>query len=82
MDNFDFNTEEHSNRTALLFLAAIVSFVLGALLWPYIVNSWFEYFNVGYRLVWWQGGILAFVPLVGKLTIPLAIVTFILMSTL
>ena len=66
----------------ILSVAFVLAFIMGALLWPYTVNSWLVYFGMPAKLVWWQGGILGMLPYVGRVTIPAALGTWILLLML
>lgn len=59
----------------IMFICAVV----GAFLWPYSINSWLVFFNKPATVVWWHGAILGFCPFIGQVTIPVAVVTWILM---
>lgn len=61
-----------------LFILALFA-LIGALLWPYTLNTWLEYFGKPQTIVMWQGALLGFCPVIGQLTIPAAIITWILM---
>ena len=53
--------------------------ILGAVLWPYTINSWLVFAGKEAAIVWWHGALFAWVPGLGQLTIPAAFVTLILM---
>ena len=57
----------------------IVCAVFGALLWPYTINTWLVFFGKQASLVWWQGMLMGFCPGLGQVTIPAAIITWLLM---
>ena len=57
----------------------VVTFAIGALLWPYTINSWLVYSGKTPSVEWWMGGLMGMVPGVGYSCIPAAFVTFILM---
>lgn len=57
----------------------VLGVVLGAFLWPYTINTWLEYFGKEASVIWWQGALLGLVPVVGQATIPVAVITWILM---
>ncbi|MCU1492209.1 MAG: hypothetical protein JWM85_3614 [Acidimicrobiaceae bacterium] len=57
---------------ALLFLGVI----LASLLWPYTINSWLVHLGKPPVVVWWQGALLGFVPVINRLTVLAAVVTF------
>lgn len=85
----DFNEEmkkwqeqkkEEFNR--LLFTGWIISGLIGAFLWPYIINAWLKYVDKPPSVQWWQGVLIGMVPFVGPLSIPTAVVTWILIMIL
>jgi len=57
----------------------IICAVIGALLWPYSINTWLVYFGKAPSIVWWHGALLGFCPGIGQATIPVAVITWILM---
>lgn len=57
----------------------LLSAMIGALVWPYVINSWLEFFGKVAVVVWWQGILIGFCPYIGQLGIPAAVITFILM---
>jgi len=61
----------------LLFL--LIFAAIGSVCWPYAINSWLLFFGKTHRIVWWQGALLGFVPWIGQASIPVAVVTWILM---
>lgn len=64
----------------LVYLAIWAAFALvGALLWPWTINTWLEYAGKDPRVLWWHGALLGFCPVLGQLTIPAAVGTWILM---
>lgn len=60
----------------------LISAAIGAVLWPYTINTWLVYFGKSPLFTWYYGAILGFVPFIGQLTIPLAIITWIAMMFL
>ncbi|MHA2219878.1 MAG: hypothetical protein ACXACY_28615 [Candidatus Hodarchaeales archaeon] len=62
----------------LLFIF-LVSAVIGAFTWPYTINTWLAFIGKEPQIVWWQGALMGFVPYLGQVSIPAAIVTWILM---
>ena len=64
----------------LLFLGG--SAIIGAFLFPYVINSWLAFFGKLAVVTWWQGAIIGIIPGVGQTSIPLALATFILMLIL
>lgn len=57
----------------------VIGAILGAWLWPYSLNTWLEYLGKAPVVVWWHGVILGLIPFTGPLTIPVAVITWILM---
>lgn len=53
--------------------------IVGAFVWPYVLNSWLIFLGKAATVVWWQGAIIGFVPFIGHTTIPAGILTFLLM---
>ena len=68
----------------LVILAVILAIctAVGAVCWPYTINTWLVYLDKEPCVVWWQGALLGFCPIIGQVTIPAAIVTWILMLIL
>lgn len=75
-------TNETSVIAAVWFLALLFWVLVNALCWPYTINSWLEYLGRDAAVVWWQGALIGFVPVVNKFAIGAAILTFILMMIL
>ena len=63
----------------LILRILLVNAGLGAWLWPYTINSWLVYAGKPEAILWWHGTFFAFVPVMGQLTIPAAVVTFVLL---
>lgn len=61
----------------LVFLA--ISAVIGGFCWTYSINAWLDFFNKDGGIVFWQGCLLGFVPYLGQASIPVAVITWILM---
>ena len=59
-----------------------VSAIIGAFLWPYSINTWLIYFHKPPVFQWYYGAILGFIPGIGQLTIPIAVITWIAMMFL
>jgi hypothetical protein len=57
----------------------IVSAVIGSMCWTYSINTWLVFFGKAPVIVWWQGALIGFVPWLGQASIPVAIITWILM---
>lgn len=56
-----------------------IAFTIGALLWPYTINSWLVYAGKEPVIEWWMGGLMGLVPGIGQSCIPAAFITFIIM---
>lgn len=56
-----------------------LSGIVGALCWPYAINSWLVFLGKNAVVVWWQGFLLGYVPGIGQLSIPVAIATWIIL---
>ena len=63
---------------ALLTLSGIV----GAFCWPYTLNSWLVFAGKPPAILWWHGFLLGYVPGLGQMSIPAAVITWILMMFL
>ena len=74
-------------KTGLLGTAGIgvtillltLSGIVGALCFPYAINTWLVFFGKAPVFLWWYGFILGYVPFVGQFAFPCAAITFILM---
>lgn len=62
----------------VLFVLSI-SAAVGAVCWTYTLNTWLMFFGKVSSVVWWQGALIGFVPYIGQISIPAAVITFILM---
>ena len=58
-------------------IAYAIVFVVSGLCWEYTLNTWLAYTGKSVTIEWWQGGFMMFVPLINKLTFPIAIATWI-----
>jgi hypothetical protein len=65
----------------LIFVLIVMGIcaVIGGFLWPYSLNAWLHFFSKPETVVWWHGALLGFCPFIGQITIPFAIITWILM---
>lgn len=63
----------------VFFLIFGISFVVGAILWPYTINTWLVYAGKPPGIEWWMGGLIGFVPGLGQFSIPAAVLTWITM---
>lgn len=60
-------------------IVMLISAVIGALLWPYSINSWLLFVGKPASITWWQGALIGFIPFIGQATIPVAFITWVLM---
>lgn len=65
-----------------IFVCIILTFIIGGICWQYSINEWLQFFGIDKQLAFWQGGLLAFVPIIGQISITFAVVTWILMMFL
>jgi len=70
----------------IVFLVAMVALLafacLGGLLLPYTVNSWLEFAGREPACTFWMGAVAGFVPVVGQLIVPAALITWIALAIL
>ena len=62
-----------------LLIVGLLSFIVGGFLWTYTINSWLAYVGKEPGIVFWQGGLIGLVPYLGQVSIPVAVITWILM---
>ena len=62
-----------------ILLVLFIVFAMGAIFWPYTINTWLVYFHKSPVITWWEGGLLGFVPGFGQTSVPAAVNTWILM---
>ena len=62
-----------------LGIILLLNCIIGAVLWPYTINSCLVFMDKGAQIVWWHGALFAWLPIIGQFTIPAAFVTFVLM---
>lgn len=60
----------------------LLSGIVGAFLWPYSLNAWLVFFGKQPNVVWWHGFVLGITPYFGQASIPVAIITWILMMVI
>lgn len=58
-------------------VAIFLSVIVGCFCWPYAINHWLEWAGKVPSVQWWQGGLIGLVPFVGPLSIPAAVITWI-----
>jgi hypothetical protein len=60
--------------SVIIFILAICA-VVGAILWPYTLNTWLVFFDKEPVITALHGALLGFCPVIGQATIPVAIIT-------
>ncbi len=60
-------------------LPILVYALLGAVCFPYAINAWLRFFGREGRVRWWQGLLIGLCPFIGTLSVPLAVLTFIIL---
>lgn len=72
-----------NNRGSGLAIIAGVLFVLlvsalvGGFCWTYSINKWLVFAHKPGNIAFWQGALIGFCPLIGQLSLPIAIITWI-----
>ena len=66
-------------KLAIVVVILAVCAAIGAVLWPYTLNSWLVFFDKAPVITAFHGMLLGFCPVIGQATIPAAVVTWILM---
>ena len=62
-----------------LLIILVIFAAIGAVTWPYTLNTWLLFLGKAPSIVWWQGSLLSFCPVIGRFSIPAALITWILM---
>ena len=55
----------------------IISMIINAFTFPYMINFWLIYFHKEPVVTWWEGILLGMVPIIGQFSIIGAVVTWI-----
>lgn len=63
----------------ILLFVLFVSAAVGAVCWPYTINSWLVYIGKPPTCLWWHGALLGFVPYIGQASLPAAVITWVAM---
>lgn len=66
-------------KLIIILIVLCIFAAIGAVCWPYTINTWLVFFGKPATIVWWQGALLGFVPGLGQVSIPAAVITWILM---
>lgn len=61
-----------------ILIVWLLCVALGAVLWPYTINTWLTILGKPPTVEWWHGLILGILPVFSQLTIPAAVVTWVL----
>lgn len=69
-------------KLILILLILSISGIVGAICWPYTINAWLVYAGKAAVFKWWQGLLLGYVPGLGQLSIPAAVLTWIMIMFL
>lgn len=63
----------------IFIIVLAVSACIGGFLWPYTLNTWLHFFGKPESIMFWHGALLGFCPIIGQVSIPVAVITWILM---
>ena len=63
----------------IIFVILTLSALIGGFVWTYSINKWLVFFGKEPSLVFWQGALIGFAPYLGQASIPVAIITWVLM---
>jgi len=61
----------------IVVVVLVISGLIGGICWPYSVNTWLSWVDKEPAFGFWHGFGCGFVPVIGQLSIPAAVVTFI-----
>ena len=62
-----------------LLLIFAVGAIIGAVCWPYTINTWLVFVGKAAVVKWWQGALIGLVPGIGQASIIVAVLTWIIM---
>lgn len=62
-----------------IIVVMLVFACIGGWLVPYTLNTWLVFLGHAPKVVFWQGALIGFVPVIGQLMVPAAVFTWILM---
>lgn len=51
--------------------------ILSGFCWPYVINEWLEVAGKEPIIVFWQGALIGYVPILGQLGLPAVVATWI-----
>lgn len=66
-------------KIIICIIIMLLGAAIGAFTWPYTINTWLVYLGKEPAILWWQGSLIGFVPYIGSISIPAAVITWILM---
>ncbi len=69
---------KNSNTSSALIILLIISAIIGGFAWTYSLNTWLGFFDKEQSIVFWQGMLLGCCPMIGQLSIVVAVITWIL----
>ena len=76
------NSDSVATGCVGVLIFCLIFAVIGAFCWTYTINTWLAFADKPQVIVWWQGALIGFVPYLGRLSIPAAVVTWLLMLIL
>ena len=66
-------------KLVLILIVMAFCSLVGGFLWPYSIEAWAGLWGKNVDVLFWQGALLGFCPVIGQATIPVAVATWILM---
>lgn len=63
----------------IIAIILVIFGVIGGFVWPYTLNTWLVFFGKAPTITFWNGVVLGIVPFIGQVSIPAAVITWILM---
>lgn len=79
----DFSKRKSAKDSLIVLTAIFVGVmallgVLGAVCWPYTINYWLVFLDKEPTMLWWHGVLMGYIPIMGQLVWPLAVLTWVL----
>ena len=69
----------YNNTKYIVFVFLLACTIIGGFLWPYTINTWLVFSGKPPSITFWHGALLGLCPMIGQITIPIAVITCILM---
>jgi hypothetical protein len=66
----------------MIIIVLLISAIIGAACWTYTINTWLVYLGHAPQMRWYEGALIGFVPYLGQLSVPAAVITWIAMMFL